>query len=150
MLAAVPAPEEEADWDRDYERRVFGWAADRVRPEFRRDMAGVPALTGERQTIVKSRGRIGDRFGCGSRRPQPRRGPAEVLSCHELVGTDEGEEYPEVTEIACPPDSELRPVPRGSAPGRRCSDPVKPIRSQTSRQASLRVPASNGWPTDAG
>jgi RNA polymerase sigma-70 factor (ECF subfamily) len=34
MLAEVPAPHEEPDWDREYERQVFGWAADRVRPEF--------------------------------------------------------------------------------------------------------------------
>ena len=34
-LAEVPAPNEEPDWDREYERQVFGWAADRVRPEFR-------------------------------------------------------------------------------------------------------------------
>jgi RNA polymerase sigma-70 factor (ECF subfamily) len=33
-LAQVPAPHEEPDWDRDYERQVLGWAADRVRPEF--------------------------------------------------------------------------------------------------------------------
>jgi RNA polymerase sigma-70 factor (ECF subfamily) len=34
VLAEVPAPHEEPEWDREYERQVFGWAADRVRPEF--------------------------------------------------------------------------------------------------------------------
>jgi RNA polymerase sigma-70 factor (ECF subfamily) len=33
-LAEVPAPPDEADWDREYERRVLAWAADRVRGEF--------------------------------------------------------------------------------------------------------------------
>jgi len=35
QLAEVPAPADEADWDQEYERRVLGWAADRVRGEFR-------------------------------------------------------------------------------------------------------------------
>jgi RNA polymerase sigma-70 factor (ECF subfamily) len=34
MLAEVPAPHEEPEWEREYERQVFGWAAERVRPEF--------------------------------------------------------------------------------------------------------------------
>jgi RNA polymerase sigma-70 factor (ECF subfamily) len=33
-LDEEPAPDEEADWDRDYERRRFAWAAERVRGEF--------------------------------------------------------------------------------------------------------------------
>ena len=33
-LAEVPAPLVEADWDREYERRMLAWAADRVRGEF--------------------------------------------------------------------------------------------------------------------
>ncbi len=33
-LAEVPAPLDEADWDREYERQVLAWAADRVRGEF--------------------------------------------------------------------------------------------------------------------
>ncbi|HVK18727.1 MAG TPA: sigma-70 family RNA polymerase sigma factor [Fimbriiglobus sp.] len=33
-LAEVPAPLDEADWDREYERRMLAWAADRVRGEF--------------------------------------------------------------------------------------------------------------------
>ena len=32
LLAEQPAPAEEADWDQDYERRLFHWAADQVRP----------------------------------------------------------------------------------------------------------------------
>ena len=36
VLEAQPAPPEpDPDWDRDYERRVFAWAAERVRVEFR-------------------------------------------------------------------------------------------------------------------
>jgi RNA polymerase sigma factor (sigma-70 family) len=35
MLDALPAREEDsAEWDREYERRVFSWAADQVRGEF--------------------------------------------------------------------------------------------------------------------
>lgn len=34
-LAEIPASIEEPDWDREYERQVFGWAAERVRKEFR-------------------------------------------------------------------------------------------------------------------
>jgi RNA polymerase sigma-70 factor (ECF subfamily) len=35
-LEEQPAPgEPESDWDRDYERRVFAWAAERVRVDFR-------------------------------------------------------------------------------------------------------------------
>jgi RNA polymerase sigma factor (sigma-70 family) len=37
LLLEVPAPHEEPDWDREYERQVFGWAADRVRPEFQQN-----------------------------------------------------------------------------------------------------------------
>ena len=36
LLDRVPAPEDPLDdWDRDYERRVFAWAAERVRVDFR-------------------------------------------------------------------------------------------------------------------
>jgi RNA polymerase sigma-70 factor (ECF subfamily) len=34
LLAELPAPEEER-WERDYERRLFVWAAERARAEFR-------------------------------------------------------------------------------------------------------------------
>jgi len=35
QLNDVPAPEDDQkDWDRDYERRRFAWAADRIRDEF--------------------------------------------------------------------------------------------------------------------
>ena len=34
-LNAVPAPDDQADWDREYERAVLGWAVERVRGEFR-------------------------------------------------------------------------------------------------------------------
>jgi RNA polymerase sigma-70 factor (ECF subfamily) len=34
-LESQPAPEPEPSWDRDYERRVFAWAAERVRVDFR-------------------------------------------------------------------------------------------------------------------
>jgi RNA polymerase sigma factor (sigma-70 family) len=33
QLAALPAPEETAAWDRDYEQRLFAWAAQRVQAE---------------------------------------------------------------------------------------------------------------------
>lgn len=32
MLAAHPSEEETMQWDRDHEQRLFGWAADQVRP----------------------------------------------------------------------------------------------------------------------
>lgn len=35
QLAEVPAPLAEPDWDREYERQVLGWAAERVKGEFR-------------------------------------------------------------------------------------------------------------------
>ena len=35
FLEAQPAPEPEPSWDQDYERRVFAWAAERVRVDFR-------------------------------------------------------------------------------------------------------------------
>jgi RNA polymerase sigma-70 factor (ECF subfamily) len=36
VLEAQPAPPEpDPDWDRDYERRVFAWAAEQIRDEFR-------------------------------------------------------------------------------------------------------------------
>jgi RNA polymerase sigma-70 factor (ECF subfamily) len=31
QLVALPAPEETDEWDREYERRVFAWAAEKVR-----------------------------------------------------------------------------------------------------------------------
>jgi len=34
-LAEIPAAVEEPDWDREYERQVLNWAAERVRKEFR-------------------------------------------------------------------------------------------------------------------
>ena len=34
-LSQVPAAVEEPDWDREYERQVLNWAAERVRKEFR-------------------------------------------------------------------------------------------------------------------
>jgi RNA polymerase sigma factor (sigma-70 family) len=33
QLAALPAPEETADWERDYQQRLFAWAAERVQSE---------------------------------------------------------------------------------------------------------------------
>ena len=35
MLAEIPAAVSEPDWDREYERHVLNWAAERVRSEFR-------------------------------------------------------------------------------------------------------------------
>jgi RNA polymerase sigma-70 factor (ECF subfamily) len=35
FLEKQPAPDSEASWDQDYERRVFAWAAERVRADFR-------------------------------------------------------------------------------------------------------------------
>src|SRR5437868_1206671 len=35
QLAVIPADVEEPDWDREYERHVLNWAAERVRKEFR-------------------------------------------------------------------------------------------------------------------
>ena len=35
LLENQPAPEGDADWDRDHQRRVFAWAAERVRVDFR-------------------------------------------------------------------------------------------------------------------
>ncbi len=34
-LGAIPAPPEEPEWDREYERQVLSWVSDRVRDEFR-------------------------------------------------------------------------------------------------------------------
>jgi RNA polymerase sigma-70 factor (ECF subfamily) len=33
QLAAVAAPEEDDSWDADYQQRLYGWAAERVRAE---------------------------------------------------------------------------------------------------------------------
>jgi RNA polymerase sigma-70 factor (ECF subfamily) len=52
-LEEQPAPASEDDWDRDYERRVFAWAAERVRVDFRPStwqafwLTAVEGLTGE-------------------------------------------------------------------------------------------------------
>jgi RNA polymerase sigma-70 factor (ECF subfamily) len=54
VLDDVPArPEPDPDWDRDYERRVFAWAAEQVRDEFREStwqafwLTAVDGRTGE-------------------------------------------------------------------------------------------------------
>jgi RNA polymerase sigma-70 factor (ECF subfamily) len=54
LLEKQPAPEPpEADWDREYERRVFAWAAERVRVDFRPStwqafwLTAVEGLSGE-------------------------------------------------------------------------------------------------------
>src|SRR5262249_11527239 len=35
LLRQQPAPEEEAEWEREYRQRLFEWAAERVRDQFR-------------------------------------------------------------------------------------------------------------------
>jgi RNA polymerase sigma-70 factor (ECF subfamily) len=65
LLEKQPAPAvPEADWDRDYERRVFAWAAERVRVDFRPHtwqafwLTAVEGLTGE-----EAAGRLGMSLG---------------------------------------------------------------------------------------
>ncbi len=52
------APDEDADWDKEYEQKVFQWAADRVKKEFRAntwDAFWATAVNGEDPAIVGER-----------------------------------------------------------------------------------------------
>lgn len=50
FLEAQPAPEEHSDWDRDYDHRLFCWAAEQIRSEFKE-----PTWQAFWQTVMEER-----------------------------------------------------------------------------------------------
>ena len=75
LLRQQPAPEEEAAWEREYRERLFAWAAERVRHQFRPATWQAFWLTfveGQDPRGRRGAGAVGRRR---LHRPQPRPGP---------------------------------------------------------------------------